>query len=409
MNQRFASSSAYIVEPFGARKHLSDFVKSELPALPTGFERALVITPYRYKERLDVPNTLGFHPAERCLRRFSRDFPEGLRAMSALNMHPKQETPSRSPYLRLFSNDLAAALENRFHESRLAPQRFDNGGDHLLACGDAGSILATRIFEGDSVVRALIVTALLGHDLNKPIEVSGVALRKALAELSESTHAVDIALLKRFNRERGALGWTASNLIKAIDVSPYTLRAYERDAGFMHHLGTERKVANVATTSAQFTGHLSFKEFLRPLGDGYELKRGKELEAIVHFVDDITHSPLYLRGQKEPHCYLTPRDRMQLSNFIERYPFMLGSGIGTLENGLIVDLDDINNPPTGVTNCFSYMDLQPALSEAIAGWIVEAAGLDQDSTKTASQIVVDFINETANANAECSPALASRQ
>jgi hypothetical protein len=246
----------------------------------------------------------------------------------------------------------------------------------MIVCAAAAFALESVVenLTSDKHKKALLINAcrsaafeLIGHDNNKPFEVNRRALSKAINVLQDSKEPSDLELLTDIKNEAKSLG-ERGELILNISDDPYSPQGYTSAVKIMELNGIEAGEARRILDTNGNTGHGSQSKFLRIGQDGeFALEEMNLSGMIAHFCDNITHSPFELN---QAHLLVTPAQRMALGDFDSRYSFLRQQGLAISDKGEIVKRSLADNAPSFV----SHMDMQVALSEAIAKHILSSIG-----------------------------------
>jgi hypothetical protein len=301
-------------------------------------------------------------------------YPDAGRPMLLAGTHPDLENKLTNPYLAILPHELQVRLIERF-DKLLAADNFANTGEHMIICS-AAAIALERIAHARLLKQACSAAAyeLIGHDNNKPFETGRKKLLDALKQLTESDSGDDKKILLDLESEVNKLGdrgRPVADLLKGID--PYSEAGYNNVIHILASQGIVRFTAERILASNSYAGHLSFARLSKwdDSISGYRLNTENMAGLITHFCDDITHSPI---KPKEVHIIATPGQRMVLGDFEKRYNWMKEDGLRP-------------NPD----NLVSYMDMQPALSEAIAVFILGQIG--DSNIENGSARLVELIRE----------------
>ncbi len=273
---------------------------------------------------------------------FEARFPKVFELFARVGIHPTKSLGIHNPYT-----------------GKQETEDFRNIGEHCIAVGYAASKIM------DALVRAgvaeqsdadYVIERALVHDLNKPYEI---IRRKA----------------------------------KGMDVPEevYSASAYDKLEPLLLELGVSEEMVSYLVHAGKETGHNSLKDFLA-LGEGgvTGITRDMIAEKIVHLADDMTFtSTPQKEGQEPVTAFLTPKDRMYASGFIEKYLWMWKEGLGVDDSGTICVVDDVRLPNEGITVLGHYANLQVQVSHAIAREF--QLYLDPSSSQEAAAFIRDLI------------------
>lgn len=193
------------------------------------------------------------------------------------------------------------------YTGELDTEYFGNIGEHCLAVALCAEIITDNLLGKDDPRKRTIVSRALVHDSTKRFEI----MRKKAVK----TGLIDDA---------------------------YSAKAYDTIRPMLEEKGVAKDIIDYMANAGSETGHLSFINFVYLHNGNPALKTEDNLvEMIVHLADDMTHTPITSAGETSNTYFLTTPERMEASNFPERYPFMHREGFGFDKEGKPVFVKDV--------------------------------------------------------------------
>ena len=269
--------------------------------------------------RSDGDITLEVFSPQEILEDFEARFPRVFETFTRVGIHPTKSFPILNPYTET-----------------LETEDFTNIGEHCIAVGYAASKLVVALAQTDFMQEEeaeRIIERALVHDLNKPYEIM----------------------------RRKFMGGDATEQI-------YTPTAYEKLRPLLFETGVSHDTASYLMAAGQETGHNSLKDFIA-LGEGGIVGTipGRLAEKVVHLADNMTFTSTPRAAHQKPvTAFLTPKDRIFASGFIEKYPWMWSKGLGVNDSGSVKEISDVSSLPKDLTLLGNYAELQVLVSRALA-------------------------------------------
>lgn len=252
------------------------------------------------------------------LEDLTQRFPLGMQRLRIGGVHPKEFIVMNNPYT-----------------GQPDEESFTNTGEHCLAAACAAEVIAEVLKQRGIITQAEADQATLeglDHDVNKRIEV--------------------------FRR----------NAVRAGKVPPndvYSPHGYATIVPILLAQGYDQDTIAYIARAGRQTAHDSLKDFLM-LQDGIpSLVPNKMVDKIVHLADDMTATSIPQEREKPSTVYLTTWERMVVSDFPKRYPFLWTEGLAFDTQGEIVTLADINTADPNLRWVRPYVYWQPFVSNAI--------------------------------------------
>lgn len=91
---------------------------------------------------------------------------------------------------------------------------------------------------------------------------------------------------------------------------------------------------------------------------------------IVHLADDMTFTPIVSAGETAETSYVTIEERMNLSDFPNRYPFLYKEGFGYDKDGKLVMVKDVSQSDSDLRHVRTYADWQVWVANEICRHLV---------------------------------------
>ncbi|MCB0334261.1 MAG: hypothetical protein KDD55_12220 [Bdellovibrionales bacterium] len=263
--------------------------------------------------------TLQLFSPKDVLEDFEARFPKVFELFARVGIHPTKALPVMNPYT-----------------GEIETEDFTNIGEHCVAVAYAASKIMEALVQADVVEQSdadYVIERALVHDLNKPYEIM----------------------------RRKAMG-------PDVPKEVYSESAYEKLEPLLLEMGISEEMVAYLVTAGKETGHNSLKDFIA-LGEGgvTGIVEGRIAEKVVHLADDMTFTSTPTKEGQEPvTAFLTPKERIYASGFIEKYLWMWKEGLGVDESGTICEVADVNSPEDGITPLGNYANLQVQVAQAIA-------------------------------------------
>lgn len=273
--------------------------------------------------------------------KFEKQFPQAFEVMRVGGVHP----------------DKTESIPNPYKDNELDSEDFRNVGEHCISvsvCADkiAQSLLANGVI-GEEEYRAVTERSLI-HDSNKRFEVFR---RKAKGK--EKTEGV------------------------------YDKPAYETMRGLLQDKGVSSDLIEYIKTAGQETGHNSMSDFIVLENGSVVLNSDRTLaEMIVHLADDMTFSPL--PGTKGDTKFVTVKERMEGSNFKDRYPFLYKEGLGFDNDGKVVKVGDCTSESPELQHVYTYAEYQEMVAKLICDYLQKQ--IDPEAGGDSEQFIKKVVN-----------------
>jgi len=240
---------------------------------------------------------------------------------------------------------------------------FGNIGEHCLAVALGAEIIAENILGVDHPQKRTIVARALVHDATKGFEI--------MRNNAVRTGVVDDA---------------------------YSPKAYETIRPLLEEKGIASDIVEYMVNAGSETGHISLASFVVINSKSQPTLRIERnlSEMIVHLADDMTHSTIAKAGEPSETYYLTASEKMEASDFPNRYPFIYVDGFGFDESGKPIQVKDVSKEYPGVSNVMTYAQWQIWVDSEIANCLVGLMGpkLDvEDPQKYLKQLVNNAIEQ----------------
>ena len=213
---------------------------------------------------------------------------------------------------------------------------YGNIGEHCVAVARCAEIIADKILGEDHSLKRTIVGRALVHDATKRFEIMR---RKAMEE--------------------------------GIIDDAYSPKAYDTIKPLLEAKGIASDIIEYMVNAGSETGHISFVDFVQVHNGEVKLKTENNLsEMIVHLADDMTHTPIVQAGESAETRFLTTPERMEASNFPERYPFLYKEGFGFDKDGNPVFVKDVSQDHRELFSLKTYAQWQAWIAQAISSHLV---------------------------------------
>ena len=149
----------------------------------------------------------------------------------------------------------------------------------------------------------------------------------------------------------------------------YSGQAYEAIIEKLKDAGIEPNLLLYLASAGKETGHNSLKDFVS-LDDDRNVILNPErsdAEKAVHIADDMTHSSFPKEGKQEKTFFVTCNERMELSDFPKRYPFLYIEGFGFDKEGNTQIVRDIqSDEAANLSQVKTYAEWQVIVAKMIA-------------------------------------------
>lgn len=260
---------------------------------------------------------------------FKKNYPVAFSVLEIGGVHPDKQSPVPNPYL----------------DNALDDENFSNVGRHCVAVGIAAHRIAGKLLESgiiDQATHDSAISRALLHDANKCFEV--------------------------FRRKAQKAG-------KSVDV--YGVSSYDKLHEVLKSQGQGGPLLDYMASAGKETGHNSLPDFVTVDESGNpKLRADKTMEElIVHLADDMTSSPM--PDEKRDTEFVTISERMELSDFEHRYPFLYTEGFGFDENGNAVRVKD--SEAGQKLKCFkTYAEWQKLTARMICAFLKDKNGEKRD-------------------------------
>ena len=266
---------------------------------------------------VELAKPVDFHKA---LPDFESRFPMEMAILKLGGVYPREQNEGTvNPYT-----------------GELDTEYFGNIGEHSLAVALCAEIITDNVLGETHPQKRNIVARALIHDSTKRFEIMR---RKAV-----KAGAIDDA---------------------------YSYKAYDTIKPLLEERGMAPDIIAYMAIAGSETGHNSFVDFVAMRDGAPTLKtEGNLAEMIVHHADDMTYTPIVKAGEAADTYFLTAPERMEASNFPERYPFLYKEGFGFDEAGSPVFIKDISQDHAGVSHVKTYADWQVWIAAKIADHLV---------------------------------------
>lgn len=245
------------------------------------------------------------------------------------------------------------------YTGELDTEYFGNIGEHCLAVAICAETIADKVLGKDHPQKRSIVARALVHDSTKRFEI---IRRKAVR-----AGAIDDA---------------------------YSPKAYDTIKPLLEEKGIAPNIIEYMANAGSETGHNSFVDFVQVRDGTPTLKTENNLaEMIVHHADDMTYTPIFSEGETADTYFLTAQERMEASNFPERYPFLYKEGFGFDEKGKPVFVKDISQEHSGISHVKTYAEWQVWIASEISRHLVSLMS-PQTPVADAQLYIKQLVNNT---------------
>ena len=222
------------------------------------------------------------------------------------------------------------------YTGELETEYFGNIGEHSIAVAFCAETITDSVLGENHPLKRTTVRRALVHDSTKPFE-----------------------LMRRKTVKAGAID------------DAYSPKAYDTIKPLLEERGIAPDVIVYMANAGSETGHNSFVDFVEMRDGAPTLKtEGNLAEMIVHHADDMTFTPIVQAGEAADTYFLTASERMEASNFPERYPFLYKEGFGFDEDGTPVFVKDISQDHAGINHFKTYAQWQVWIAAAVSNHLV---------------------------------------
>lgn len=216
---------------------------------------------------------------------------------------------------------------------------FGNIGEHCVGVAECADILTEQFLGADNPLRKQTVSRALVHDAGKRFEI----MRKKAVKTGKADDA-------------------------------YSPKAYETIQPILEKAGVTNDVIGYMTRAGQETGHISLPRFVTLTNDSQPAVNTDSVpDMIVHLADDMTFTPIVSAGESAETSYVTIEERMKLSDFPNRYPFLYKEGFGFDRDGKLVMVKDVSQTMSDLRHVRTYADWQVWVANEICRHLVSLA------------------------------------
>jgi hypothetical protein len=221
---------------------------------------------------------------------------------------------------------------------------YGNIGEHCIAVAFCADVLGRNVLGQDNSTRDKITSRALVHDASKAYEIMR---KKAVRE--------------------GAI------------VEAYSPKAYDTIKPLLEEKQVARDIIEYMANAGSETGHNSMSGFvaISPEGEPVLDTNRSLADMIVHLADDMTFTPIVNAGEKAPTSYLTVEERMEASDFPNRYAFLYQEGFGFDKEGKPVNVNDVTQADPELNHVRTYADWQVWVADSIATHLAAEIGEQQ--------------------------------
>lgn len=272
---------------------------------------------------------------------FEKQFPQAFEVMKVGGVHP----------------DKTESIPNPYKDNEPDNEDFRNVGEHCVSVSICASKIADKLLEvgaiDEEACRNITERSLI-HDTNKRFEV----FRKK-ARGNEKTEGV------------------------------YDKPAYETMQELLQDRGVSSDLIEYIKTAGQETGHNSMSDFIVLENGNVILNSDRTLaEMIVHLADDMTFSPL--PGTKGDTKFVTTKERMDGSKFLERYPFLYKEGLGFDSDGKVIEVKDCTNESPDLQHVYTYAQYQEMVAKLICDYLQKQ--IEPEAVDDSEQFIKNIVN-----------------
>lgn len=179
----------------------------------------------------------------------------------------------------------------------------------------------------------------------------------------------------------------------AID-DAYSSKAYDSIKPLLEEKGIAPDIIAYMANAGSETGHNSFVDFLQVRDGAPTLKTEDNLaEMIVHLADDMTYTSIVQDGETADTYFLTAPERMEASNFPQRYPFLYNEGFGFDQIGNPVFVKDVSQASSKISHVKTYAQWQVWIAAEISNHLVNLM-----SPQTPVEDSQEYIKQLVNNN-----------
>lgn len=284
-------------------------------------------------------NEIAHLKVDDLLERFEIKFPREMQILHIGGVYPHEQPTGQDPYTK-------------------EPQTeyMGNIGEHCMAVALCADALVQAYLGADHAEREDIVRRALVHDATKGFEV----MRKKAVK---------------------------SGLI----ADAYSPRAYDAIRSILEKQGESGETVDYMQRAGRETGHNSLPDFIELEGDQPRLIADNLPDMIIHLADDMTFTPLATADESTQTSFVTITERMELSDFPQRYPFLYQEGFGFDGSGKAVLVKDVHTVDPSLRCVRSYADWQRWVAEEMCKYLLRKDG--QEVVADASTVVKKTIND----------------
>lgn len=285
------------------------------------------------------------------IEKFKTEHAPALEVLTFGGVNPDHQEPTPNPYM----------------EGEVDNENFGNIGEHCIdvgICADKIAVALEKNGQIDSAEKDSIVHRALIHDANKKFEV----MRRK-----------------------------AKNAGQPVEI--YSKTAYDTMYELLAKDGHSGPELEYIKTAGKETGHSSLTNFIKsdPSGKISLRQNVTFAEMVVHLADDMVSSPLKdlktgeLITKNSSTKYVTALERIDLSNFKDRYPFLYTEGIAFDENGDAIDVkSEASANEKKLTGFQSYADLQVEVARLICAKLKES--INPNKEQAPDEFIKDLVN-----------------
>ncbi len=215
---------------------------------------------------------------------------------------------------------------------------FGNIGEHCVSVAECADILIEQFLGINHPLRRQTVSRALVHDAGKRFEI----MRKKAVKARKADDA-------------------------------YSPKAYETIRPILEKAGVTDDVIGYMARAGQETGHNSMANFISVHNGQPTLITDSLPDMIVHLADDMTFTPIVGAGETTQTSFVTVEERMKLSDFPNRYPFLYKEGFGFDRDSKLVMVKDVSQAGSDLRHVRTYADWQVWVANKICGHLVSMA------------------------------------
>lgn len=247
---------------------------------------------------------------------FTSRFPLEMSVLRLGGVHPTEQS-------REFKNPYSQKVES---------EQFNNIGEHCIAVAYCAEVIATKVLGQNNPEVKTIVSRALVHDSTKRFEIMR---KKAVTE--------------------------------GIIDDAYSPTAYQTIKPLLRENGVTEEIVEYMADAGRETGHNSLPDFVTVVNGQPVLNSDNNLpEMIVHLADDMTSTSIPKEGETAQTSYVTFEERMQLSDFPNRYPFLFKEGFGYDKEGKVKIVKDVKEPNPDLSHIKTYAEWQVWVAKEVS-------------------------------------------